>query len=55
MNERIYTVSTAAKALGFSRQTILVWIKKGWINAYKVSRDYRISESEIRRIRGEKV
>lgn len=54
MDEKVYTVSAAAKALGFSRQTVLVWIKTGKIAAYKVLRDYRIQESEIRRIRGDK-
>ena len=51
--EKVYTVAEAAKELGFSRQSVLNWIKKGKVNAFKVMREYRILESEIRRIRGE--
>ena len=52
MDERNYTVSEVAKELGFTRQTVLNWIKQGKIEAFKVIRDYRISGSEIRRLRG---
>jgi len=54
MNERVYTVAEVAKELGFTRQTVLNWIKQGKIESFKVMRDYRINESEIKRIRGEK-
>lgn len=54
MNEKVYTVVEAANELGFTRQTVLNWIKQGKIEAFKVMRDYRINEREIKRIRGEK-
>ena len=55
MEERVYTVAEAAKELGFTRQTILNWIKHKKIDAFRVMRDYRINESEIKRVRGGKV
>ena len=55
MNEKVYTVAEAAKELGFTRQTVLNWIKQGKIESFKVMRDYRINESEIKRIRGAKI
>ena len=53
--EKVYTVAEAAKELGFTRQSVLNWIKKGRIDAFKIMREYRINESEIKRIRGEKI
>lgn len=53
--DKVYTVSEAAKELGFSRQTILSWIEKGKIEAFRGMRNFRISESEIKRIKGEKI
>jgi len=55
MNERVYTVAEVAKELGFTRQTVLNWIKQNKIEAFKVIRGYRINESEIKRIRGTKI
>ena len=36
--ERLYNVTELAKELGVTRQTIHLWIKKGWV---KPKRDYR--------------
>ncbi len=52
MEEKVYTTTEAAKELGFTRQTVLNWIKSGEIKAFKIMRAYRINESEIKRIRG---
>lgn len=55
VNEKVFTVAEVAKELGFSRQTVLIWIKEGKLQAFRVSRDYRINESEVKRVRGEKI
>ncbi|RLE57630.1 MAG: IS607 family transposase, partial [Thermoprotei archaeon] len=47
---RLYRTGEAAKRLGVTRMTILRWIKAGKIKAYKVGREHRIPESEIKRI-----
>lgn len=47
----MYTVTQAAKELGFTRQTILSWINKGRIKAVKGLREYRIPDSEIERLK----
>lgn len=52
MEEKIYTVAQVAAELGFTRQTVLYWIKHNKINAFKIMRDYRITESELNRIKG---
>lgn len=50
----MYTVTEVAKMLGFTRQTVLLWIKKGKLKAVKVDKEYRISEEEVERLkRGE--
>lgn len=36
--EKLYNVTELAKELGVTRQTIHLWIKKGWV---KTKRDYR--------------
>ena len=48
-----YTVTQAAKELGFSRQTVLKWITQKKINAFRIDRVFRIPEREIKRIKGE--
>ena len=47
---RLYRTGEAAKRLGVTRMTVLRWIKAGKIKAYKVGREHRIPESEIKRI-----
>jgi len=37
MNKR-YTVSETARILGVARQTVIYWMKRGWV---KAKRDYR--------------
>lgn len=53
MVEKIYTTSTAAKALGVSQQTIRAWIKKGAIKPMQAVKLgwYRFTESEINRVK----
>ena len=40
----------AAKRLGVTKMTILCWIKAGKIKAYKIGREHRVHEEEIRRL-----
>jgi|GEM_PF-3255123 len=47
---RLYRTGEAAKRLGVTRMTVLRWIRAGKIRAYKIGREYRIPESEIKRI-----
>jgi len=47
---RLYRTGEAAKRLGVTRMTVLRWIRAGKIKAYKVGREHRIPESEIKRI-----
>lgn len=47
---RLYRTGEAAKRLGVTKMTVLRWIKAGKIKAYKVGREHRIPESEIKRI-----
>lgn len=48
---KYYTVTQTAKELGFTRQTILNWINKGKVKAFRVIKEYRIPESEVERIK----
>lgn len=51
---KYYTVKQVADIFGFTRQTVLYWIKSGKIKAIKPNKDFRISEEEIERLkRGE--
>lgn len=40
-----------ALMFGVSRQTVLNWIKSGYMKAVKVGRQYRIEQSEADRLR----
>lgn len=44
------TVTQTAQIFGVSRQTVLSWIHKGFINAIRVDKEYRIQETEIDKI-----
>lgn len=47
--ERMLRSGEAAKILGVSRHTVIMWIKKGLIKAVRLpSGRYRIPESEVR-------
>ena len=46
------TVTETAKIFGVSRQTIISWINKGRIKAVRPLKEYRIPESEIKRLMG---
>ena len=47
---RLYRTGEAAKKLGVSKMTILRWIKSGKLKARRIGKEYRVPESEIRRI-----
>ena len=44
------SVTEVAEKLGFSRQTILKWINDEKIKAIRIEREYRIPDSELKRI-----
>ncbi len=47
---KLYRTGEAAKKLGVSKMTVLRWIKAGKLKAHKISKEYRVPESEIKRI-----
>ena len=47
---RLYRTGEASKLLGISKPTLIRKIKSGEIKAYRVGKEYRIPESEIRRL-----
>ena len=51
-----YNVNDAARCLGITPRTLRAWIRTKKCNANKIvgSRRYVVTESEIRRLRGEK-
>lgn len=53
--ENMYSISQASKLLGIKIRTVREWIKKGKLNAtkYEASNRWFISESEIKRVKGE--
>ena len=46
---RLYRTGKASQLLGISKPTLIRKIKSGEIKAYRVGREYRVPESEIRR------
>lgn len=52
---KYYSVKDLSEELGFTRQTILNWIKNGKLEAIKVMRDYRIPEEEVDKIKKYKI
>lgn len=49
-----HKATEVAKMLGFSKRTILNWIRDGKLKAVKIGNEYRISHEEVERIkRGE--
>ena len=51
--DKLYNISKAAELLGVTRQTIYRWEKEGKLNFIKVGEFKKVSESDIRRLRGE--
>ncbi|WP_042702343.1 excisionase family DNA-binding protein, partial [Thermococcus sp. PK] len=47
---KLYRTGKAAQLLGISKPTLLRKIKAGEIKAYRVGKEYRIPESEIKRL-----
>ncbi|ALV63351.1 transposon ISC1913 protein [Thermococcus sp. 2319x1] len=47
---RLYRTGRASELLGISKPTLIRKIKSGEIKAYRVGREYRIPESEIKRL-----
>ena len=47
---KLYRTGEAAKLLGISKPTLLRKIKNGEIKAHRIGREYRVPESEIKRI-----
>ncbi|HQB12056.1 MAG TPA: MerR family transcriptional regulator [Candidatus Omnitrophota bacterium] len=49
--EKRYTVSDTARLLKVNRQTIIYWMKKGWVHPRRDYRDWPVfTESDIRKI-----
>jgi len=46
---RLYRTGEVAALIGVTRQTVLSWIKKGWIRAVRFGKHYRIRGSDLRR------
>ncbi len=47
---KLYRTGKAAQLLGISKPTLIRKIKAGEIKAYRVGKEYRIPESEIKRL-----
>ncbi|ACS91089.1 MAG TPA: IS607 family transposase [Thermococcaceae archaeon] len=47
---RLYRTGEAAKKLGVSKMTILRWIQSGKLKAHRIGKEYRVPESEIKRL-----
>ncbi len=52
--DELYNITKAAKLLGVSRWTIDRWNKEGKLEFVRVGDFNKVSESEIRRLRGGK-
>jgi len=53
MLDNLYNLTRAAKLLGVNVRTVYRWEKQGKIKFIKVNGFNKISESEIKRMRGE--
>ncbi|WP_456366280.1 IS607 family transposase [Thermococcus sp.] len=47
---RLYRTGEVAKKLGVSKMTVLRWIKSGKLKAHRIGKEYRVPESEIKRL-----
>lgn len=52
--DRLYNITKAAQLLGVNRVTLYHWRKLGKIEFIKVGDFHKVSENEIKRIRGGK-
>jgi excisionase family DNA binding protein len=48
--EKLYRVREVAQMLGFGYSTVRRWIKLGRIRVVRVGNQYRIPESEVKRL-----
>ena len=53
MLDKLYNISKAAELLGVTRQTLYRWNKDGKIKFITVGEFKKVSENEIKRLRGE--
>jgi len=51
--DKLYNISKAAELLGATRQTVYQWKKEGKLKFIKVGEFNKISETELKRLRGE--
>ena len=51
--DRLYNISKTAEYLGVARDTVYRWEKDGKIKFTKVNGTNKVSEKEIKRLRGE--
>src|SRR5687767_380504 len=49
MDERSYRLREVAERLSVARETVLRLLHQGTLKGYKVGRDWRVTESELRR------
>ena len=54
MIDNLYNITKTAKLLGVNPRTIYRWEKEGKLKFIKVNGFNKVSESEIKRMRGEK-
>ncbi|NJE05195.1 IS607 family transposase [Thermococcus sp. M36] len=47
---KLYRTGEAARKLGVSKMTVLRWIKAGKLKAHRIGKEYRVPESEIKRL-----
>ena len=47
---KLYRTGKVAKMLGVSRVTVIRWIKQGKIKAVRIGKEFRIPESEVKRL-----
>ena len=53
MLDKLYNISKTAQLLGVTRMSVYRWHKEGKIKFIKVGDFHKVSESEIKRLRGE--
>lgn len=53
MLDKLYNISKAAELLGVTRQTLYRWNKEGKVKFLSVGEFQKVSETEIKRLRGE--
>jgi len=50
---RLYRTGEVGELVGVTRQTVLSWVKRGWVKAIRVGKHYRIAGSELKRFLNE--